>query len=72
MSTTHIEAVVMGHKVLHLKRLLTSKKFDSDIKLKESIEKSLTSQAAHFYEQGIQNLVPRYDSLSVGGAYVEK
>jgi hypothetical protein len=29
--------------------------------------------AAHFYEQGIQNLVSHYNKcLNVGGAYVEK
>jgi hypothetical protein len=57
---------------LHLKRYLAGKKFDSDVDLKERVEKWLTSQAAHFYEQGIQNLVPHYDKcLNVGGAYVK-
>jgi len=33
----------------------------------------LTSQAAAFYEKGIQKLVPRYDKcLNNGGEYVEK
>jgi len=33
----------------------------------------LTSQAAAFYEEGIQELVPRYDKcLNNGGEYVEK
>jgi len=33
----------------------------------------LTSQAAAFYEEGIQNLVPRYDKCpNNGGEYVEK
>ena len=33
----------------------------------------LTLQAAAFYEEGIQNLVPRYDRcLNNGGEYVEK
>jgi hypothetical protein len=58
---------------LHLKRFLACKNFESDDQLKESIEKWLTSQAADFYEQGIQNLVPRYDKcLSEGGDYVKK
>lgn len=40
----------------------------SDDKLKESIEKWLTSQAANFYEWGIQSLVPHYDKcFGVGG-----
>ena len=33
----------------------------------------LTSQAAAFYEEGTQKLVPRYDKcLNNGGEYVEK
>jgi len=33
----------------------------------------LTSQAAAFYEEGLQNLVPRYDKCPKnGGEYVEK
>jgi hypothetical protein len=33
----------------------------------------LWSQAASFYEEGIQKLVPRYDrTLNNGGNYVEK
>jgi hypothetical protein len=58
---------------LHLKRFLAGKKFDSGVELKKSVETWLTSQAAHFYEQGIQTLVPRYDKrLNVGSDYVEK
>jgi len=38
---------------------------------KEEVE--LTWQAAAFYEEGIQNLVPRYDKcLNNGGEYVAK
>jgi hypothetical protein len=35
--------------------------------------KWITSQAAAFYEEGIQKLVPHYDKcLNNGGEYVEK
>ena len=41
--------------------------------LKDAVQKWLTSQAAAFYEEGIQKLVPRYDKrLNNGGEYVEK
>ena len=41
--------------------------------LKDAVPKWLTSQAAAFYEEGIQKLVPRYDKcLNNGGEYVEK
>jgi len=41
--------------------------------LKDAVQKWLTSQAAAFYEEGIQNLVPRYDKgLNNGGEYAEK
>jgi len=35
--------------------------FDDDDDLKDAVQKWLTSQAAAFYEEVIQNLVPRYD-----------
>jgi hypothetical protein len=58
---------------LHLKRFLGGKKFDSDDELKERREMAHLSLAADFYEQGIQNLVSRYDRcLKVGGSYIEK
>lgn len=38
----------------------------------DEVEKWLTSQAADFYGQGIQNLVPYYKCLGVGGGYVKK
>jgi len=41
--------------------------------LKDAVQKWLTSQAAAFYEEGIQKLVPHYDKcLNNGGEYVEK
>ena len=50
-----------------------AKRFDDDNDLKDAVQKWLTLQAATFYEEGIQKLVPRYDNcLSNGGEYVEK
>jgi hypothetical protein len=46
--------------------------FDDDDDLKDAMQKWPTSQAAAFYEEGIQKLVPRYDKcLNNGGEYVE-
>jgi len=47
------------HLFLHLKKFLGGKRFDDDDDLKDALQKWLTSQAAAFYEEGIQNLVPR-------------
>jgi len=61
------------HLFLHLKKFLDGKRFDDDDDLKDAVQKWLTSQAAAFYEEGIQKLVPRYDKcLNNGGEYVEK
>jgi len=56
------------HLFLHLKKFLGGKLFDEDVDLKDAVQKWLTSQAAAFYEEGIQKLVPRYDKcLNIGG-----
>ena len=61
------------HLFLHLKKFLGGKRFDDDDDLKDAVPKWLTSQAAAFYEEGIQKLVPRYDKcLNNGGEYVGK
>ena len=64
------------HLFLHIKKFLGGKRFDDDDgddDLKDAVQKWLTSQAAAFYEEGIQKLVPRYDKcLSNGGEYGEK
>ena len=61
------------HLFLHLQKFLGFKRFDDDDDLKDAVQKWLTSQAAAFYEEGIQKLVPRRDKcLSNGGEYVEK
>ena len=58
---------------LHLKKFLGGKRFDDGDDLKDAVQKWLTSQAAAFYEEGVQKLVPCYDKcLNNGGEYVEK
>ena len=60
------------HLFLHLKKFLGGKRFDDD-DLKDAVQKWLTSQAAPFYDEGIQKLVPSYDKcLSNGSEYVKK
>ena len=58
------------HLFLHLKKFLGGKRFDDDDDLKDAVQKWLTPQAPAFYEEGIQNLVPRYDKcLNNGGEW---
>jgi len=70
--------VLIWHQViftffLHLKKFLGGKRFDDEDDLKDAVQKWLTSQAATFYEEGVQKLVPRYDKcLNNGGEYVGK
>ena len=59
------------HLFLHLKKFLGSKRFDNDDDLKDAVQKLLKSQAATFYEEGIQKLVPRYNKcLNNGFTYL--
>ena len=61
------------HLFLHLKKFLGGKRFDDDDDPKDVVQKWLTSQAAAFYEEGIQKLVPHYDKcLNNGREYVGK
>jgi hypothetical protein len=61
------------HLFLHLKNFLTGQRFNSDEDVKRAVQKLLSSQAATFYDKGIQKLVSRYDKcLNNGGNYVEK
>ena len=60
------------HLFLHLNQFLGGKRFYDDDDLKDAVQNWLTSQAAAFYEEGIQKLVPRYDKChNNGGEYVE-
>ncbi|GFU45482.1 histone-lysine N-methyltransferase SETMAR [Trichonephila clavipes] len=61
------------HLFLHLKSFLAGKHFNNDKELKENVSNWLKTQAATFYEEGIENLVPRYDTcLQNFGSYVER
>ena len=46
---------------LRLKKFLGGKRFDDDDDLQDAVLKWRISQAAEFYEEGIQKLVPRHD-----------
>ncbi|GFV97888.1 transposable element Tcb2 transposase [Trichonephila clavipes] len=57
---------------LHLKSFLAGKHFNNDKELKENVSNWLKTQAATFYEEGIEKLVPRYDTCPQNfGSYVE-
>jgi len=60
------------HLFLHLKNFLGGKRFDDDDDLKDEVQKWLTSQAAAFYEEGIQNLCPATISASIMAANMWK
>jgi len=56
-----------------LKKFLGGKHFDEEDNLKEEIQTWLSSQAASFYDDGIQKLMLHYDKcLDNGGNYMEK
>jgi hypothetical protein len=60
------------HVFLHLKTFLGGRWFHND-EVKEAVNMWFASQAASFYDPGIQKLVPRYDKyLNNGGNYVKK
>jgi len=60
------------HLFLHLKPFLAGRQFHDD-EFKEAITTCFASQAASFYDEGIQKLVQRYDKcLYNGGNCVEK
>jgi hypothetical protein len=58
---------------LHLKKHLARKKFDDDDEVQEESMMCFKGQAAHFYDSGIQKLVPKLNKcLDNAGDYVEK
>jgi hypothetical protein len=60
------------HVFLHLKTFLGGRWFHDD-EVKEATITWFASQAASFYDTGIQKPVPRYDKcLNNGGNYVQK
>lgn len=61
------------HLFRHLKEHLGGKRFGSDEEVKTAVNTWFSEQAAEFFEEGIQNLVVRYDKcLNKHGNYVEK
>jgi histone-lysine N-methyltransferase SETMAR len=60
------------HVFLHLTTFLAGRRFhNNNNKVKEAVNTWLASQAASFYDAGIQKLVPHYDKcLNNGGNYV--
>ena len=61
------------HPFLCLKKFLAGQHFLNNDDVKEAVKKWLSSQAAMFYRERIQTLVPCYDKcLNNGGSYVEK
>lgn len=56
-----------------MKTWLATQRFDTDAELHAGVNQWLKSQAADFYRDGIEKLVPRYDKcLNLNGDYVEK
>ena len=61
------------HLFRYLKEFLGGKRFATDDEVKEAVVNWLSSQAADFYDLGIQKLVDCYDKcLNKNGKYVEK
>nr|XP_042912071.1 histone-lysine N-methyltransferase SETMAR-like [Parasteatoda tepidariorum] len=62
------------HVFLHLKKFLSSgERFGNDEEPKMSVTRWFHSQAAEFYDSGMQKFIPRYDKCLIsGGRYVEK
>jgi histone-lysine N-methyltransferase SETMAR len=56
---------------LHLKTLLGGRRFHNN-EVKKAINTWFASQAASFYNAGIQKLLPCYKCLNSGGNYVKK
>ena len=57
---------------LKMKEHLAGKRFTDDEDLQHAVVDWLNSQAAVWYEEGINKLVSRYKCLNVQGDYVEK
>jgi hypothetical protein len=51
---------------------LVSQRFNNNEELMECVNTWLSSQAADFFDTGIQKLIPRYKCLNSGSDYVEK
>jgi hypothetical protein len=56
----------------YLKSWMRSQRFNINEELMEGVKTWLSSQAADFFDTGIQKLIPRYKCLNSDGDYVEK
>jgi [histone H3]-lysine36 N-dimethyltransferase SETMAR len=61
------------HLFPKLKEFLGGKRLENDDMLKEIVTNWFNGQAAEFFDEGIQKLVPRLNKcLDINGDYVEK
>jgi hypothetical protein len=60
------------HLFTYMKNWLGSQNFNNNEELMEGVKTWLSSQAADFFDRGIEKCIPRYRCLSSGGDYVEK
>jgi hypothetical protein len=61
------------HLFTYLTNWLGSQHFNSNEELMEGVKTWLSSQAADFFDAGIQKLIPQYDwCLISSGDYIEK
>jgi hypothetical protein len=61
------------HLFLHLKSFFAGWRFHDDNEAKEAVTTCFASQAASFYDEGIQKLMQCYEKcLNDGGNYVKK
>jgi hypothetical protein len=58
---------------LHFKKFLAAERFSSDDEGKTAVQHWVKTLAEDFFDEGMQKLVPRYNTcLSLGGDYVEE
>jgi hypothetical protein len=69
--TTLLTALISPLLFTYLKKWLRSQRFNNN-ELMEVVKTWLSSQAADFFDTGIQKLVPRYKCLNSGSDNVEK
>jgi hypothetical protein len=60
------------HLFTYLKNWLRSQRFNKNEELVESVKTCVRSQAADFFDTGVQKLIPQYKCLNSGGDYVKK
>jgi hypothetical protein len=61
------------HLFTYLKNWVGSQHFSNNEELIEGVKTRLSSQAADFFDPGIQKLIPEYDKYLIsGGDYIEK